>query len=1391
MNYSQSTTWRFFLPIWLSPFWEITEKFYRTRGVQRLLSVLFFLVFMTLPFQIAYADPPPWLTETYSSTHFKIYYATQCPANEPRCTVDELVVNTDSDNDGTPDQVEKVAEILEQLRSEYMNTFLFEEPKFSTDPADVYLTGNCGGNYDGYRIRVCARGSINVVKRKLTHELFHAVQANYLPQPGWSSEGQANLSVDQVDNDVDDAPWGDYFKSSNEYLSAPDRYAITSTLQRGGYQASFFWKYFAERFGTYPDPGQGMDAIRTFLETGDDEDVIGIEAINRTLDKLAPGTTFQDFFKDLVITNYARKLTGAAVPAIYRIADEAELRADGQPNELDPVHLDIDEVLDATSQVGPLVSSVRAWGARYYRVTPTPDVPLISFNLEQDTTSQIFFALLGIKNGNIDLFERVVGCDFSYQLTNDHDDPYDEVVLIVGGLNHFANYRFNINASQHVVNIVEPLAVRPAEAGNPLAPSKIIVKVEILDEHSLPIRGANPEDFTITVNTQTVPAEDIVTSAWVQGQYWMVVQAPGQTAQGDYDLTVEWAGKTDTEAQAIHYANIDFKDSMLVIDRSGSMNGFDKMQSAINAANLYVDSMYNGDQVGVVSFSNQGNVDFPLQSLNDDSRVAVRNVVDGLIPYEFTCIGDGLIKALGEFDNSGNLDRDWSIVLLSDGAETEDLEPDITNFWTDYHDRQEHDPQVPKLHIIAVGPDADRGRLQDLAIRTGGTYHFAAEPPQESSSSTRVMTAAANAEETELALELSEIYRVVEETVASEQQVFSQRVHLTGIDALQIPVDANADEAVFTLSWPKSLYSPALVSLRRPNGQTLEPTETWWGGHHVWRIPHPEGGTWRLTLIPPLENYIEDYLIEVSLKSGLTLDPYISPGPAERIQGLPIFVLASLSDLAPIPGATVYGSVISPSNIMREMVLFDDGNHGDGVAGDGVYGARYYQTFEAGSHRLVVMADGVSNLGEPFVRRARRAFDIAVAEDSDGDGLPDEYEEQNGSNPLVPDGGADTDNDGLTNTEEYYAGTNPRAADTDYGGEADGSEIVRGGNPLLASDDGISSHGELYVTPGNGLNVIKFEKRPEFVTVVVFRSLSENGPYIVVARAAATGRYEDSGLTNGQTYWYKVVLQDGQGRGTPPTDPVPGTPKEDPVPPGGWISINGDAPVTYSQEVMLNLSSSDDGEFDYPTEWVGDKTDIPAAEMRISNDPNLDGANWVPFAPEKPWTLAVGEGPAVVYAQFRDTELNVSDIVSDDILVVPVRPVAIDIKPGSCPNPLNVKSPGVFPVAIVGTDEFDVTTIDPATVRLEGVAPLRSALEDVATPFELLLGKEDCLEDCNELKGDGIMDLTLKFKTQEIVFALGDVEDGECLVLELTGNLKDEFGGTPILGVDVVLILEK
>ena len=152
------------------------------------------------------------------------------------------------------------------------------------------------------------------------------------------------------------------------------------------------------------------------------------------------------------------------------------------------------------------------------------------------------------------------------------------------------------------------------------------------------------------------------------------------------------------------------------------------------------------------------------------------------------------------------------------------------------------------------------------------------------------------------------------------------------------------------------------------------------------------------------------------------------------------------------------------------------------------------------------------------------------------------------------------------------------------------------------------------------------------------------------------------------------------------------------------------------------------------------------------------------------------------------TELNAFYAIWDDsdaaIIVVEVPTVSsvvVDIKATSCPNPLNVKSKGILPVAILGSEELDASTIDPTSVRLNGVEPVRSSLEDVSTP---LTDPNEC--ECTTNGPDGFTDLTLKFKTQEIVESIGEVDTGDILTLPLTGVLNDE---TQIEGQDCVVIV--
>ncbi|MDH3216946.1 MAG: hypothetical protein OEN01_11760, partial [Candidatus Krumholzibacteria bacterium] len=153
--------------------------------------------------------------------------------------------------------------------------------------------------------------------------------------------------------------------------------------------------------------------------------------------------------------------------------------------------------------------------------------------------------------------------------------------------------------------------------------------------------------------------------------------------------------------------------------------------------------------------------------------------------------------------------------------------------------------------------------------------------------------------------------------------------------------------------------------------------------------------------------------------------------------------------------------------------------------------------------------------------------------------------------------------------------------------------------------------------------------------------------------------------------------------------------------------------------------------------------------------------------------------PAIPNADQTDAD---GDGTGDLCDVPSVVTAHLDIKPGSCPNPFNLKlydflddgkptKGGVLPVAILGSASFDVAEIDITTLSLEGVAPRQKGggpkFEDVATPF---VGAE-C--SCTDAGPDGITDLMMHFSSQEVAAAVPIGVGGEKRALTLTGQLLD------------------
>ena len=179
--------------------------------------------------------------------------------------------------------------------------------------------------------------------------------------------------------------------------------------------------------------------------------------------------------------------------------------------------------------------------------------------------------------------------------------------------------------------------------------------------------------------------------------------------------------------------------------------------------------------------------------------------------------------------------------------------------------------------------------------------------------------------------------------------------------------------------------------------------------------------------------------------------------------------------------------------------------------------------------------------------------------------------------------------------------------------------------------------------------------------------------------------------------------------------------------------------------------------------------DMSANKWSVAVDNEMNGFDDDPVVSGLPFENPADVLPTVggIWASidlFPTDSVGPTAVAYDDIRVMlpwVTAAVDIDIKPGGFPNSINPRSKGVIPVAVLTTDTFDATTVDPASAHFGATgteaAPIHSALADV--------------------DGDGDIDLILHFSTQATAIQCGDA----------SGSLTGEtFSGQTIKGLDSI-----
>lgn len=163
---------------------------------------------------------------------------------------------------------------------------------------------------------------------------------------------------------------------------------------------------------------------------------------------------------------------------------------------------------------------------------------------------------------------------------------------------------------------------------------------------------------------------------------------------------------------------------VLVIDRSGSMSEAGKLEYAKEAAKRIISGLGSGDRIGIVVYSTEVDLLYPIQFLKD--KQSATSVVDSLHPTDSTNLSGGLtvgIDQLKSLKRDGYINR---VILLSDGLANVGI-TDIGQL-----SRVASQAAEDGIHIttMGLGLNYDENLMMNLAEYGAGNYYFIESPNQ-------------------------------------------------------------------------------------------------------------------------------------------------------------------------------------------------------------------------------------------------------------------------------------------------------------------------------------------------------------------------------------------------------------------------------------------------------------------------------------------------------------------------------------------------------------------------------------------------------------------------------------------------------------------------------------
>ena len=139
----------------------------------------------------------------------------------------------------------------------------------------------------------------------------------------------------------------------------------------------------------------------------------------------------------------------------------------------------------------------------------------------------------------------------------------------------------------------------------------------------------------------------------------MIVQ--GSDGAVYLDLTVVTPQGSDRKLRRVP------TDTIVILDRSGSMGEQNKWRYATQAVNSLLDRLMRDDRIALITFDSRAHIQSPLVRATEENTIRIRNVVARLTPGASTNLGEALLLAEDIAKASALSERGRRLILLSDG----------------------------------------------------------------------------------------------------------------------------------------------------------------------------------------------------------------------------------------------------------------------------------------------------------------------------------------------------------------------------------------------------------------------------------------------------------------------------------------------------------------------------------------------------------------------------------------------------------------------------------------------------------------------------------------------------------------------------------------------------